>query len=278
MGMIGAAFGLGFILGPALGAITYHLASKFNLNLIHPFSFPALCAFFLTLLNLVWVYFRFYETHDSSQQKESHLIRTLNPLGRLVRVSHKEVRHLNWIYFLFSLAFVGMEFTLTFLVKERFAYEPMDNAWMFLFIGIIIALVQGGVVRRLSPKIGETKMGLSGLIFLFIGLCGLAFSFNEPIFYIFLFIMSVGSALVNPSLSSLVSLLSPAERQGEILGIFRSMGSLARALGPIAACLIYFRFGSSIPYLLAGCLMLIPALWLFLISKSIAQSYSQKSN
>ncbi len=264
MGMLGAAFGLGFILGPAIGATLYHLhPTPLARPYTHPFSVAALGAAVLSLMNFIWVYRRFEETYHPSNGPSKAIKRTINPFGGLTQLGIASVTRLCLIYLLFSLAFSGMEFTLTFLVKERYAYSPKHNALLFLFIGLIIALTQGGIVRRLAPKIGEKKMGLIGFIALFTGLIGIAFIKNQGLFYFFLGIMSFGSALVNPALSALVSLRTPNDRQGESLGIFRSMGSLARAVGPIGACVLYWKMGAEAPYWLAGLMMLPPAYLLF---------------
>ncbi len=262
MGALGAAFGLGFIMGPAIGAGLYHLyPHDIGLAGTHPFTLAALGAFFLGLINLVWLSKRFHETLlPSSTRSAHHLVRTINPVGALLRLELPDVRRINLIYLLFSLAFTGMEFTLTFLVKERFSYGPKETAGLFVFIGVIIALVQGGIVRRMAPKFGERKMGLFGLMDVALGLVLIAISTGQGLFYLGVGIMAVGSALVNPSLSSLASLMAPPDRQGEILGLFRSMGSLARAIGPIAACMIYWRLGSSSPYWVAALMMLPPLL------------------
>lgn len=267
MGAIGAAFGLGFILGPALGGLlsqidlTQVLSSVPGVN---PFSAAAAGTFALSMLNLFWVITRFAETRKGSAATgHGHHHRPTNPIAAMLKVDISEVNRANLAFFVYTLAFTGMEFTLTFLAKDRFNYTPMKNVLIFVFVGFIIAFIQGGVVRRVAPKYGERKVTIVGMALIVPGLFAVGAAESEAMLFAGLGVLSVGSALANPSLTALVSLYSPEDRQGEILGIFRSLGSLARAIGPIVAALLYFRFGSASPYFTAAILMIVPVLLSF---------------
>ncbi|MBA2406088.1 MAG: MFS transporter, partial [Bdellovibrionales bacterium] len=152
-----------------------------------------------------------------------------------------------------------MEFTLTFLAVERLGYTSMDNAYMFIFIGFFIAMVQGGYVRRKAHKVGERKMAMQGLFAIVPGLILLAYAQSSPMLYAGLFFLSVGSAMTIPCLTSLVSFYSPENMQGQSLGIFRSLGALGRVIGPIYASLVYWRYGSVTAYLTGAVLVFLPA-------------------
>jgi len=158
------------------------------------------------------------------------------------------------------MAFSGMEFTLTFLAFERLGYSSMDNAYMFIFIGFVIAFVQGGYVRRKAHKVGEKKMAIQGLISIIPGLLLIAFSTSGIGLYFGLFFLAMGSAMAIPTLTSLVSLYTPSSEQGNSLGIFRSLGSLGRVFGPILASLIYWKYGASVPYILGSVCLIFPIL------------------
>ena len=153
-----------------------------------------------------------------------------------------------------------MEFTLTFLAAERLGYSSMDNAYMFIFIGFIIALVQGGVVRRKAHSVGERKMALMGLISIIPGLLLIAYAQSSFLIYGGLFFLAVGSSMAIPCLTSLVSLYTPVENQGQSIGVFRSLGALSRVIGPIAASLIYWKYNSAMPYLVGSAFLIIPIL------------------
>ena len=268
MGMIGMAFGLGFILGPAIGALLssidlsgYSPEAAMSLPWLNPFSVAAAGAFLLSLWNLSWVMRSFKESLPEENRGKAHQAgRPVNPLKLFRGFDLPGVSRTNLVYFIFLVAFAGMEFTLTFLAKDRFKYDSHDMMWIFIFVGLIIALVQGGVVRRMAPKMGEKKVSLYGLALLVPGLLVVGTASSEGLFYLGLAFLAVGSALATPCLTALASLYTPADRQGEVLGTFRSLGALARAVGPILACAAYWKLGSDWPYYGATALVLLPIL------------------
>jgi len=266
MAFVGIAFALGFIFGPALGGILsmidlteyYPTSVKYGIN---PFSMPAILAAVLSFINLIYIYFKFEETLPvekrglgSAQGRSSNVFKMFKPLP------YKEVNLTNYAYFLFIMAFSGMEFTLTFLAFERLGYSPMDNAYMFIFIGFVIAFVQGGYVRRKAHEVGEKRMAVQGMISIIPGLLLIAFSTSGLGLYFGLFFLAVGSAMAIPTLTSLVSLYTPSSEQGHSLGIFRSLGSLGRVFGPVLASLIYWKYGSAYPYVLGSICLIFPIL------------------
>ncbi len=260
MAIIGMAFGLGFILGPAMGGLSARLdlAALFpSVPGLNPFSTPALLAFCLTLLNLLQIHFRLPETRrpDSSSPR-----RSINPLALLRPVKYPGVSTNNLAYFFFLLAFSGAEFTLTFLAAERLGYSPAQNGLLFVYIGLLLAGVQGGYVRRRAPIVGERRMAFRGLLLLAAGMGATAFAASTPSLLLAMALVSVGSGMVMPCLTALVSLYTPADDQGRMLGIFRSLGALARTLGPIPASLLYWKLGPGSPWGLGALSLLLPLL------------------
>ena len=215
-------------------------------------------ALVLATANFLWVLRSFPETRSRDRSDSGHARRPLNPLKLLRPFEYPGVNRTNLLQFVFILAFAGMEFTLTFLAKDRFGYTAFQNGNLFLFIGIIIALVQGGVIRRIAPKYGEKKLVIFGLAIILPGLLLVAICQRQRILYLGLFLLAVGSSLVTPCLTALVSLYAPEERQGQVLGVFRSVGALARAFAPIAAAVVYWRFGSHWPYFGSALILCIP--------------------
>lgn len=265
MAFVGIAFALGFIFGPALGGIsaqwnlldTWPELATYGVN---PFSVPAAIAFVLSFINFWSLLFRFKETLPKDKRGESHLQRSFNPFKLFAPLPFPGVNLTNIGHFLFLMAFSGMEFTLTFLAFERLGYSPMDNAYMFIFIGFVLAMVQGGVVRRKASQVGEKKMAIMGLVSVLPGLILIGLAQSSFMIYFGLFFLAVGSAMAIPCLTSLVSLYSPDNEQGRSVGIFRSLGALARVIGPIAASLIYWKYGSAVPYFVGAVFLLIPIL------------------
>ncbi len=262
MGVIGAAFGVGFILGPAIGGgLSMIDLSDLGVPGLNPFSAAAAGAFLLSLWNVTWVYRSFEESLPESKRGAGEASKRPISLLKLFRkFDLPGVNRTNVAYFIFLVAFAGMEFTLTFLAKDRFGYTSANNAMMFVYVGFLIALIQGGVVRRVAPKVGEKKIALLGLVLIVPGLVLTGLSGNQLVFYAGLGLLAVGSAFATACLTSLVSLYTPADRQGEVLGTFRSLGALSRAIGPILACVAYWKLGSAWPYYAGACVMALPIL------------------
>ncbi len=272
MATIGIAFALGFIIGPAMGGIL----SLFDLTKmypslasigINPFSMAAIVAGLLSLFNLYNLYKKFDETLPPEKRGQHETERSANPLKLFKPLPYKGVNLTNFGYFLFLLAFSGMEFTLTFLAAERLNYSSMDNAYMFIFIGLVLALVQGGYVRRKAHTVGEKRMALQGLVTIIPGLILIGMASSSWLVYAGLFFLAIGSSLVIPCLTSLVSMYSPAQSQGHVIGVFRSLGALARVFGPIVASLVYWRYNSAAPYYLGSVFLIIPILMIARLPK-----------
>lgn len=270
MAFVGIAFAFGFIFGPALGGLLT-LSNPLDANPqwasmgVNPFSYAAVLAAVLSLINIILIIFKFEETLDKSKVPENY--KTFNLVKIFKPLPYPNVNYTNFSYFLFISAFSGMEFTLTFLAVERLAYSSMDNAYMFIFIGFIIAMVQGGYVRRKAHKVGEKRMAMMGLTTVIPGLFIIAYAQSSGLLYLGLFFLATGSAMAIPTLTSLVSLNTPNESQGKSLGIFRSLGALGRVIGPIFASLVYWKFGSVIPYVVGAIFILIPVVILRKVSQ-----------
>ncbi len=272
MAIVGIAFGLGFIVGPAIGGLSsllnlaelYPALVKIGVN---PFSVPALISFALAIINLVWVARAFKETLPEDKRKAQGEGGKRFAIFKLFQSPSAAARRTNLVYLIFMLAFSGMEFTLTFLAVERFAFTPAKNGMMFVFVGFIMILVQGGVVRRMSGKGREKAMAIIGLGAGVLAFILLAKALWLGLFFGALALMAIGVSLVSPTLSALVSLYSKDDEQGAALGVFRSAGSLARAIGPLVAAFAYFSYGSASAYLFGAAIILLPLVMSFSLPK-----------
>lgn len=250
MGLVGAAFGLGLVTGPTLGAITAHFnllthfpsLARFGVN---PFSVPALVAFALCLVNLVWIATRFPETLSPTTRAEAREPRLRNPLSAIFGLENPAVRRANLVAFVFSVAFVAMESALTFLATKRFGYTARENGMLLGFLGVCAIVTQGYIVRKLLKVADEIRVLTFGLAFTAAGLLVIGYAARPWMLYAGLAALALGSGLVNPSTSGLISLYAGAEEQGRVLGIFRSLSSLARAITPVLAGIVFWRFGSA---------------------------------
>lgn len=268
MGIVGMAIGLGFILGPAVGALSMTSALSLYEALpglrpygLNPFSTPAVAALLLCLLNLVWMAQKLPETlPPERRQPRRGALAVLRPFHRLKSLEFPGVARAHWIYFVQLTAFAAMEFTLSFLAAERLGYGIPQITWMFVFSGVVIAIVQGGMVRRMVPRLGERKVALYGMATMLPGYLLVGFAGSSLVLYLGLLLLSAGSGLAMPSLSALVSRYVPSDRQGLAQGTLRSLGSLSRASGPVLGGLMYWKFGSASPYWIGAAVMLWPIL------------------
>jgi MFS family permease len=263
MGLVGVAFGLGFLFGPALGSIAaMHDFSPYHPRLVswgmNPFSGAALLALIFSLINLVWIITRFKETLDPQHRDAGGSERIRHPMHALLNLEPGPVRRTNWMYFIFTLAFVGMEFSLPFLATERFGYTAASMYKLFVFLGFVLILTQGGIVRRAVPRFGERAVLMAGMIVVLGGFLLTGFSPTRFWLYAGLACLGIGSGLSNPTFSALVSLYSRVDQQGRMLGVFRSLGSLARGIGPLVACVIYWWQGALALYLTGALVLILP--------------------
>ncbi|MDT7604905.1 MAG: hypothetical protein QOF61_2902 [Acidobacteriota bacterium] len=232
MGLIGAAFGLGFTFGPAIGGVL----SKWGISV--PFIFAGTMAF----ANAVLLYFTLPETVTPD-----HPARTSAATGRWSQLAqslkNSRLAFVLAIYFLFVVAFSIMTTSFALFTMYRFGFDAAHNGYMFMFVGIVGAIIQGGLIGRLAKKFGELPLTVVGA-FLFAGSL-LAIPFTSPqtglvVLLLVGALFAVGNSLATPSLTSLASKSAGAGEQGGVLGVTQSVASLARAVGPtISAWLIY---------------------------------------
>jgi MFS family permease len=262
MGIIGMAFGLGFILGPMIGGISYAWLPRLDSVAwlaacgANEFSTPALIAFLLSATNLVWIALRFRETLPPERRTATGgQERTWNPIALLRPRFGARVTMINLSFLMHTLLFAGMEATLVFLSAQRCGFEPIHNAWLFAWMGVVAAGMQGGVYRRLSGRVPQRTLGLIGLAALGPGFLLIALVDWYPttaMLVLGVSVLSIGTGFVFPSLNTMVSLAVDGSSQGAALGSFRSASALGRAAGPLLAAIAYFSFSPAAPYLIGA--------------------------
>lgn len=261
MGLVGAAFGLGLVTGPILGAVTvqWNLLARWPELArygINPFSVPALLAVALCLVNLGWIAARFRETLSPELRAEAREPRLRNPLRAILGLENAAVRRANLVAFVFAVAFVAMEVTLTFLATQRFGYTARDNGILLGYLGFCAIVTQGYVVRKLLGVVDELRVMRIGLVAALVGFLAVGIAAAPWQLYLGVGILIFGSSLVNPATTGLISLYATSTEQGRVLGIFRSLGSLARAVTPVAAGVIFWAAGSHVVFVAGAALVL----------------------
>ncbi len=262
MAFVGMAFGLGFILGPAIGGFAWIIGRHTPGLWPNPFAAPALVACALSAINLAMAVRRFKETLPPERRVVApERTRTINPVELVSPALGPGVARINLAFLLHTLLFAGMEVTLVFLSAQRLGFTPAGNAGLFCWMGLLSAAIQGGVFRRMVGRIGPKPLTVAGLALMIPGFLAIALVDPWPHTWLLVLattILAGGTGLVFPGLSAMASLAGDARRQGWVMGTFRSAGSLGRAVGPLLGALTYFVYRPAGPYLVCAAGMLIP--------------------
>jgi MFS transporter, DHA1 family, tetracycline resistance protein len=260
MGLIGMAFGLGFIFGPALGAL--------SLSGIHigPLHIPglgkqgpgwvamSLCAAnFILALTILTESWRPTSEHVAARPRLAQWLHTFD---------HPKIGLLVVIFFLATFCFTCFEITLGLLVAKNFhldVHNPQDAkivGLLFAFCGIIGAVVQGGAIGKMVKRSGEARLIANSLFMVAISMAPMPFIHGGgagpwTLLLLTLAVLSIGSSLTRPPVFGLISILTPAHEQGATIGLAQSAGSLARIIGPIFAAGL-FQHHTALPYLICS--------------------------
>jgi MFS transporter, DHA1 family, tetracycline resistance protein len=247
LGLIGAAFGLGLMAGPALGGLLS----------LHSLSAPALFASTLALANFVFGYLILPESHPPHLRKSVPLLR-LNPISQLGRIMRmRNVRTLLVAVLLLNLAFAGLISNFPLFSNVRFGWGTTSNAFFFAFVGVCAVVTQGFLIGRLQPRFGESRLLMGGLALVSLNLALVALVPSGVLLYPVVGILALGTGLAIPSLTAIISNRTPAEAQGRLMGGLQAILSLAMILGPTLAGLAFDYVGIPAPYLIGGILALL---------------------
>lgn len=261
MAAVGMAFGLGFIMGPALGGWLGGIRiDGFGIPGLNPFSTPALFAAILAAINLAWVAWSFRETLPPERRGQASAVRTANPLLIFRNDLPARVHAVNLAFFTHTLLFGGLEMTLGFLAAQELQLGMGAIGLMFAGMGFGSALIQGVVVRPFGARIGMGRLAMIGFGLHVAGFVLLALVPAHPsltLLSVAIAVQALATGLVFPSLATLVSLAAPPAQQGFAMGTFRSASSLGRAIGPLLLSIAYFASPAA-PYWLGAIGMLVP--------------------
>jgi MFS transporter, DHA1 family, tetracycline resistance protein len=257
MGAIFAAFGVGFVLGPAMGGF---LSSKKLLLAMglpwfaeHSLQVIGLVAAFFSLLDLVLTFFLLPEPEKRSHAGEERYGVGASFIGQTL--ANKKLQSSLAIFFLATFAFANMEATIVLLTSQKFHFTPVDNSLLFTWIGVCICLIQGA--HRATKKYGERKIINVGTALLTVGLFATPFCPNVPTMYAVMAVLAIGSGLNTPCNQAMLSKLAPRECVGGVLGVGQSLATLGRILGPALGGYLFGRFGAVSPYMVGACGMIL---------------------
>ncbi|MBY0315337.1 MAG: MFS transporter [Bdellovibrionales bacterium] len=274
MGLIGAAFGIGFIIGPTLGS-AFGYAGKL-LGDQPPFGifFPSLMAFLITFLNFVWADFSLPETLNHGEKTVAHH----EPL-RWWRGSFgtRTVNRLIFVFFVTNVAMPLMEVMLFPFVADRFGWGLMESGVGFGVVGLMMALTQGLLVRRFIPLWGERRTLMLGLAGMTIAFAMISVATSIPWLAVAMTFLAVGNGFVRPSLLGMVSLLTSAKDQGAVMGSSQSAASLGRIIGPVVGGWLYSHYSMGSPFLAAACFTVIGIFALILEYSFLPDQLSERT-
>lgn len=244
MGMIGAAFGLGFIFGPAIGGTL----SRYG------YSVPAFFAAGLSFFALTLALFRLPESLRPGVVARG---RMFEPRRLRTALRYPGMGLLLVIFFCSVFAFANLEATFALFVEKasRFGYTARETGYLFAYMGVLMSLMQGGLIGRLARRFGERRLVVAGTLMLAAGMGVVPLAPGLGGLLGALALLAFGVGMNTPSLSSLISRSAGADEQGSVLGVSQSVSSLARILGPAWGGFVFERFGPASPYFTAAGLM-----------------------
>ncbi len=257
MGLIGAAFGLGFIAGPAIGGI---LAGPDPANA--DYQSPALVAAGLSTIALAIAFFVLQESL-SPETRALLASRGRNERRALLRQALRRpgVRTAIGLSFLATFVFAGMETTFAMWSERTFGWGPQQNGYVFALVGVLSAVIQGGVVGRLARRMGERALVIQGAVALAVGLAALPFCRSVPVLILDIVVLAYGFSVITPALNSLLSRSISNDQQGMMMGVGRSASILARVVGPAWAGFLFAQWGKDIPYFAGAVVMVFVLAW-----------------
>jgi DHA1 family tetracycline resistance protein-like MFS transporter len=241
MGMIGAAFGLGFIFGPAIGGALSRWGA----------ATPMFFAAALSFANVVAAWLLLPESRPGRRDRPA--------TGRLELVKHAlgrpELALLLSLFFIVTSAFSGFEATFALYAERRFGFTAQSIGYVFAFIGVVLSIVQGALVGRAVKRFGERRVVPFAVAAIGLGLALVPAAGSVPALLAVLGLLSAGMGFNGPSLTAMISKLADADEQGGMLGLAQSLSALGRIVGPAWGGFLFDRYGIAVPYFSAGAIM-----------------------
>ncbi len=250
MGLLGAAFGVGFTLGPPIGGLLGHF---------HP-TFPGLGAALLSAIASVMVIKYLPESHptearDAPRLRPSSSGFAFSPTKLAAFAAQPAAVRITSVWFLCMVAYVMVEQSLSLVLADRFGFDKLHAGLVYGCVGLVIALVQGGAIRPLGKRFSEWSMALAGSVVAIVGLMLYAQVAVTPILWLLgiaALCNAVGRSLQTPTLSAMLSQNSDPNAQGAAFGVYQGSASLARVIGPPIAGVLYVARPANVFLIAAG--------------------------
>lgn len=239
MGMFGAAFGIGFILGPALGG----MLSQFG------FAVPAFVAAALAFINLLTVYFWLPESLTDERRAElaTQKKADISFAALISALNHPKVGALLWVRFGFAIAFNSFQTVFPLYVLNKFGLGAQQTGYILAYLGIVLVIMQGGLIGPLSARFKEASLIVTFLGFALAGMIGWTIANSIPVLLIAMFPMAVGAGSFNALINSAISKAVTRDEVGGMLGFGAGLESATRVVMPALASYLLGAYGTSTP-------------------------------
>jgi MFS transporter, DHA1 family, tetracycline resistance protein len=246
-GVIGAAFGIGFIAGPAISAV---LGANGNYRL------PIFVAAAITFVSLVLTFLLLPESRPAEARRAVRAPRVLDVAGLREVLHTGQLGMVLALFFVFNVAQAGFQAMFALFAMERLGFGLRETGYMLAYSGVLAALFQGGATGPLVKRWGERNVARTGLLMAGAALVASAFVFSWTTLLLVLTPLSIGLSLATPTLNSILTRESPDGSYGRVLGLSQSVAALARVVGPLVAGFAFAQIGAPSPFILAGVLLL----------------------
>lgn len=257
MGMIGAAFGMGFTFGPVIGGVSGGLAES-HLGMEWGYRMPGLVAAGFSVFALVWAWFRLPESHPPERRRAPVMSARRFDLGNLKRaLSHPVMGILLALFFMEVFAFANFESSFVLFGDKKWQLTKIQAGLYIGYIGIVSATVQGALIGRLTRRFGEATLLKAGLLSLGIGLALIPLSPSANWIFLTAAPVPLGIGLINPTIPSLISRIASPEERGGLLGISQGVGSLGRIAGQPFGTVMFEKAGMAAPFFSGAVMMLL---------------------
>jgi MFS transporter, DHA1 family, tetracycline resistance protein len=253
LGLVGAAIGVGFTLGPAIGGV---LAG--NDPMTASFVRPAVASACLSVLAILLVAFVLPESNTAARRSEHRLRPRISGLQLLLE--RPSLRFIAGAALLVTCSQSILESIFAIWALDKFGFGPRTVGLLMCCLASLAVLMQGGIVRVLAPRLGEPKLAAIGVLAYVAGLITVAQAPSLAVTVGGLALCGIGVGAFNPSASALASKQSDAHDRGTVMGTYQSSSSLARVIGPFVSGPLYVMLGPSAPFLVGACVT-VPAVW-----------------
>ena len=262
MGMMGAAFGAGFVIGPAIGGL---LAGPDvdNPDFRTPFFVAAVVSFIAVVVGIAFL--REPERHAEASVPRG-VIERLRGFADVM--SHPRIAWPMAVMVMMAFVMAGLESTYALWTERAHEWGPRETGYFFAYIGVLLVLIQGGLVRVLVKRFDEATCAPAGTVAMAIGIGMIPWCDTVWLVYVSGALIALGFGLGNPMLNALISKGAPGDIQGAVLGASQSAQSLCRILGPITAGALFSTFGRDMPYYVGGAIMVVATIAALRISTS----------